>query len=114
MLNQVVIVGRLTKDPELVKTESGKKVTTVTVAVPRSFKNTEGLYETDFLKCILWNAVAASTTEYCHKGDIIGVKGRLQNRTYEDEEKNSHTVTEIIAEKVTFLTSSNKNEEETN
>lgn len=102
MLNQVVIVGRLTADPEVINTENGKKKTTVCVAVPRSYKNSEGLYESDFIRCILWNGVASSTSEYCHKGDIVGVKGRLQSSSYEKDGDLKY-VTDVIAEKVTFL-----------
>lgn len=104
MLNQVVIVGRLVKDPELVKTESGKKITRITLAVPRSYKNVNGEYEADFIDCTLWTPIAESTTEYCHKGDLLGIKGRLQTDNYEkDGEKKYKTC--VIAEKVTFLTS---------
>ena len=113
MLNQVVLVGRLTKDPEVVKTDSGKKISTVTLAVQRSFKNSNGIYETDFINCILWEAIASNTSEYCHKGDIVGVKGRLQTRTYESEDKTTRYVIEVVAEKVTFL-SSKKTEEQEN
>lgn len=109
MLNQVVLVGRLTKDPEVVTTESGKKASTITLAVQRTFKNTEGLYETDFINCVLWDAIAANTQEYCRKGDIVGVKGRLQVRTYEDKENKTHQKIEVVAEKVTFL--SNKKDD---
>ena len=81
MLNQIVIVGRLVKDPELRETDSGKKVTNITLAVPRSYKNVSGEYETDFIDCTLWTGIA--------------------------EKKYA---TEVVAEKVTFL-SSNKNKE---
>jgi len=104
MLNQVVLVGRLTSDPEIITTENGKKMTTINIAVQRSFKNMDGLYETDFIRCILWNGVAASTHEYCHSGDIVGVKGRLQTRSYEQEDVRKF-ITEVIADKVTFLSS---------
>lgn len=109
MLNQVVLVGRLTDNPELVNTESGKKVTYITLAVQRTFKNSDGIYEADFIRCILWNAIAANTTEYCHKGDIVGVKGRIQTSSYEDKDGTRKYATDVIAEKVTFL--SNKKEE---
>lgn len=107
MLNQVVLVGRLCRKPEMMETDSGKKRTYITLAVPRSFKNTNGEYETDFLDCILWDNVATSTVEYCDKGDIVGVKGRLQSRTIEEDSKRK-TITSIVAEKVTFLTSKSK------
>ena len=109
MLNQTVIVGRIVKDPELKETDSGKKVTDITLAVPRSFKNMNGEYETDYIPCVLWKGVAESTTQYCKKGDLVGIKGRIQSRSYETEEENRYVV-ELIAEKVTFLTSKNKEE----
>ncbi|MCI5879224.1 MAG: single-stranded DNA-binding protein [Bacillales bacterium] len=109
MLNQTVIVGRIVKDPELKETDSGKKVTNITLAVPRSFKNMNGEYETDYIPCVLWKGVAESTTQYCKKGDLVGIKGRIQSRSYETEEEKRYVV-ELIAEKVTFLTSKNKEE----
>lgn len=105
MLNQVVLVGRLTDDPVAVEIENGKKVTSIVVAVQRNYKNVDGNYDTDFIRCVLWNAIAANTSEYCHTGDVIGIKGRLQNRSYEDENKETKYITEVIAEKVTFLSS---------
>lgn len=103
MLNQVVLVGRLTDDPELVTSESGKKVSSITLAVQRTYKNSDGIYEADFIRCVLWNAIATSTTEYCHKGDIVGVKGYIKTSSYEDKEGIKRYVTDVIAEKVTFL-----------
>ena len=110
MLNQAVLVGRIVHEPELRETESGKKITRVTLAVPRSFKNSNGEYETDFISCVMWKGVAESTVEYCKKGDLVGVKGRIQTRTFETEEDQKKHVTEIIAEKVTFLSSKGKDE----
>lgn len=107
MLNQVVLVGRLCRQPEMKESESGKKRTYITLAVPRSFKNADGEYETDFFDCILWDNVATSTVEYCHKGDIVGVKGRLQSRVIEDKENKYNSIS-VVAEKVTFLTSKSK------
>ncbi len=111
MLNQTVIVGRIAKDPELRETENGKKVTNVTLAVPRSFKNTDGVYETDFINCVLWKGIAESTVEYCKKGDLVGIKGRIQTRVYEKEEEKKY-MTEVVAEKVTFLSSMRTKEAE--
>ncbi len=112
MLNQVVLVGRLTGDPIVEETSNGKKYTAINIAVQRNFKNTSGVYETDFIRCVLWNGMAANTQEYCHVGDIIGIKGRLQNRNYENEEKETKYITEVIAERITFLASSNKKDKE--
>ena len=103
MLNQVVIVGRLVAKPIVEENENGRKVSEITLAVPRSYKNAEGIYETDFIKCTLWNSIAENTVEYCNKGDIIGVKGRLQCL--------SGNELQLIAEKVSFL-ATNKNKEE--
>lgn len=114
MLNQVVLVGRLTDDLEITETENGKKVTTMILAVQRSFKNSDGVYDADFIKCTLWNAVASSTSEYCKKGDIIGLKGRLQVNTYTDSDGAKKYSTEVIAEKVTFLSSKTLDEDEQN
>ncbi len=110
MLNQTVIVGRIARDPELRETENGKKVTNVTLAVPRSFKNSNGEYETDFISCVLWKGIAESTVEYCKKGDLVGVKGRIQTRVYEKDEEKKYS-TEIVAEKITFLSSNRPKEE---
>ena len=105
MLNQTVLVGRLVRDPELRETENGRKVTNITLAVPRSYKNLNGEYETDFISCVLWKGVAESTVEYCKQGDLIGIKGRIQSREYETDEEVRKHVTEVVAEKVTFLSS---------
>ena len=109
MLNQVVLVGRLTSDPEAVQLEGGHKKSIFNVAVPRSYKNSNGEYETDFIRCVLWDAIATSTAEYCHKGDIVGIKGRIQVTQYEENNDKKY-LTEVVAEKVTFL-SSKKHEE---
>ena len=112
MLNQLVLVGRLVKKPELREAENKKKYAYITLAVPRSFKNTNGEYDTDFVDCILWDNAAANTTEYCDKGDIVGVRGRIQTRVVENKEENhNEKLIEVICERVTFL--SNKKPEET-
>ena len=107
MLNQLVLVGRLTKDPEVNKTETNKCYSHITLAVPRSFKNINGEYETDFIDCMLWDSVAKSTSEYCHKGDIVGVKGRIQSEVV-DKEGTKKYYMNVIAERVTFLSSNNQ------
>jgi len=109
-VNNVILVGRLTGNPEIVEIEESKKVTTVLLAVNRNFKNSEGLYDTDFIRCILWNSIASNTTEYCRAGDVIGVKGRLQTSNYEDETGKIHYVTDVVAERVTFLSTNKKHE----
>lgn len=111
MLNQTVIVGRLVKEPELRETENGNKVTNITLAVPRSYKNMNGEYETDFISCVLWKGIAENTVEYVKKGDLLGIKGRIQSRTIETEYDNIKQVVELVAEKVTFLSSKRKEAE---
>ena len=81
----------------------GKKTATVTLAVPRNYKNMNGEYDTDFLECTLWTNVAENTTEYCQTGDMVGVKGRIQTRIIQSEDGTRKKKTEIVAEKVTFL-----------
>ena len=105
MLNQVIIVGRWVKTPDLFVAESGKKGTIITLAVGRSFKNQNGEYDADFLDCTLWTGIAENTAEYCQKGDVIGVRGRLQSRIVEKEDGTKYKKMEIIADKVTFLSS---------
>lgn len=95
-MNQLVLVGRIVKEVEKVELESEKKCYVMTIAVQRQFKNPEGVYETDFVPVILWNAIGENTKEYCHKGDVIGVKGRIQT---------TNNNIEVIADKVTFLSS---------
>lgn len=107
-MNQVVLVGRLAEDPIINKTENGKDYTSINLAVQRSFKNSEGIYETDFIRCVLWNGIAANTSEYCHIGDVVGIKGRLQNRTYETENKEKKYITEVIVERITFISQCHK------
>jgi len=104
MLNQVVLVGRLTKEPEFIELENGKKVLNVLLAVPRSYKNENGEYDTDFIDCVFWEALAENTTEYCHKGDMVGIKGRVNTEYYEKDD-DKIKITNIVAEKVTFLSS---------
>lgn len=111
MLNQIILVGRLTRDITVNKSEKGIKVATISLAVPRSFKNSEGVYDTDFIDCVAFESVAENTSDYCGKGDIVGVRGRVQSRIVSDNEKKENIV-EIIAEKVTFLSSHTKEEKE--
>lgn len=111
MMNQAMLVGRLTRDPEVVENESGTKYSNLTLAVPRNFKNEDGVYETDFIEITLWNNIAENTSEYCKKGDLIGVRGRIQVDSYEVEgEKRSSQ--KIVADRVTFLSSRTKPEPE--
>ena len=101
ILNQVVLVGRIVRDPELHEGEDYKS-TLLTLAIPRSFKNVNGEYDTDFITCTIWRGIAENVCEYCHKGDLVGVKGHLQTSNYEKDDVKVYKL-EVIAEKITFL-----------
>ena len=107
MMNQVIMVGRLVREVEVKELESGKKVSNITIACSRPYKNADGEYDTDFIDVVLWDGIASNTKEYCKKGDILGVKGRLQTNIYEKEDGTKIKKQEVIAEKLTFLSSSN-------
>lgn len=108
MLNQVILVGRLTSDPELRKTEEGRSVTTIRLAVQRAFKSGEtNEYETDFFNCTLWSGIAEATVDYCKKGSIIGIKARLAQKDYLSDNQKVFSYPEIIVEKISFI-SNNK------
>lgn len=109
MLNQVVLVGRLTRSIKINKSDNGKKVATISIAIPRSFKNMDGTYDTDFVDCVAFENVASNTAEYCDKGDIVGIKGRIQSRVLEQDGKKKY-IMDIVAEKVTFLSSKREKE----
>lgn len=105
MINQVTLVGRLTRDPDLRYTPEGKAVSNITLAVNRHYKNASGEIEADFVHCILWGKTAENTTNYCKKGAVLGVTGRIQTRHYDNQEGKRVYVTEVVAEGVRFLSS---------
>ena len=100
MNNLVYLIGRLTNEPEIKNTHEDKSQLIINVEVPRTFKNEEGIYEVDIIECTLWNNIAKNVSEYCKKGDLVGIKGRVQTRT-----NNEKRIIEIITEKVSFLSS---------
>ena len=107
MLNQIVFVGRLVRDPEIKESENGNKYTNITLAVPRSYKNEKGEYDADFIELRLWKGVAETTAEYCKKGDLLGAKGRVETRLYEKDGDRKY-ITDLVAEKITFLSNRTK------
>ena len=102
MINRVVLVGRMTKDPVLRKTGTGASVTSFTVACDRRIK-TEGQPTADFINCVCWNKVADNTAQFTHKGSLVGVEGRIQTRSYDDQSGRRVYVTEVVADSVQFL-----------
>ncbi len=102
MINRVVLVGRLTRDPELRKTASNASVVSFTVACDRRFK-TQGQPDADFISCVAWNKVADLMAQYLHKGSLVGVEGRIQTRNYDDANGRRVYVTEVVADSVQFL-----------
>ena len=104
MINRVVLVGRLTKDPVLRKTANGASIVSFTVACTRRFKQ-EGQPEADFINTVAWNKTADIVAQYTHKGSLVGVEGRIQTRSYDDQSGKRVYVTEVVADSVQFLES---------
>src|SRR5699024_10491529 len=103
MLNRVVMVGRLTRDPDLRYTPNGIAVANFNVAANRPYKNQQGEQEADFINCVIWRKPAENLATYMKKGSLIGVDGRIQTRSYENQEGKMVFVTEVLAESVQFL-----------
>ena len=102
MINRVILVGRLTRDPQPRKTPNGKSVTSFTVACDRKTK-VEGQENADFINCACWNKLADNVAQYTHKGSLVGVEGRIQTRSYDDQSGKRVFVTEVLADSVQFL-----------
>ncbi|MDG5786656.1 single-stranded DNA-binding protein [Evansella sp. AB-P1] len=103
MLNQVMLIGRIVRDPVVNTTKEGTAYCRINLAVRRSFKNSEGNYDTDFIDCTAWKKLAETAGDYCTKGSLVCITGRIQMRNYETAENKRMTVSEIIAENITFL-----------
>lgn len=103
MLNRIVLIGRLTKDPELRHTQSGKAVCAFTLAVDRPYLANNGNREADFINIVVWNKTAENCAQYLAKGKLAAVDGRLQIRSYDGQDGQRRYVTEVIADNVRFL-----------
>ena len=110
MINRVVLTGRLTRDIELRRTQSGAAVASFTLAVDRSFKR-EGQPEADFINCVAWNRSAETMAQYLHKGSLIGVDGRIQTRNYDNQQGQRVYVTEVNVQNFHFLESKGTHQE---
>ena len=108
MLNRALLVGRLTRDPELRRTGNGTAVTSFTLAVDRNFSTRDG-QEADFINCVVWRKPAENVAQYCSKGSLVSVDGRIQTRNYENNQGQKVYVTEVIADSVQFISTRNNN-----
>ncbi len=106
-MNNVSLVGRLTKDPELRTVSTGNTTCNFTVAINRQFTNANGERETDFINCVIWGKQAENLAKYCTKGSLVGVSGRIQTRNYDGADGKKVYVTEVAANNITFLGSKN-------
>ncbi|QMP81562.1 single-stranded DNA binding protein [Staphylococcus phage SAP3] len=111
MLNRVVLVGRLTKDPEFRTTPSGVDVSTFTLAVNRNFKSKDGEQQADFINCVVFRKQAENVKNFLSKGSLAGVDGRMQSRSYENQEGRRVYVTEVVCDSVQFLEPKNNNQQ---
>lgn len=111
MINQVVLVGRLTTDPDLRYTSNGTAAGSFTLAVNRNFTNQSGEREADFINCVIWRKAAENLANYAHKGTLIGITGRIQTRSYENKQGQRVYVTEVVAENFQLLESKSSSEQ---
>ena len=103
MINNTVLVGRLTADPNLRYTSNGTATATFTLAVNRNFTNASGEREADFINCVIWRKSAETLANYARKGTLLGVTGRIQTRNYENQQGQRVYVTEVVAENFQLL-----------
>ncbi|MBF0715712.1 single-stranded DNA-binding protein [Gemelliphila palaticanis] len=111
MLNQVTLIGRLVKKPELRESEGGLNYLKATIAVQSNYKNKDGDYEVEFLEFTAFGKVAQNTAKYCDKGSLINLLGSLSNNVYKDKNGVTHYQMSLIANKINFLSKGNKQEE---
>ena len=110
MINNVVLVGRLTRDPELRRTSQGDAVTSLTLAVNRNYTSQDGQQQADFINCVVWRKLAENVERYCSKGSLVGVTGRIQTRCYDNAQGQKTYVVEVICNSVQFLETKKKEE----
>ena len=114
MLNKIILIGRLTRQPELRYTQNGMAVTTFTLAVDRDYRNQQGEKETDFIRIVVWNKLAEVVANNLDKGRLVAVEGRLQVRSYNGQQGSKKQASEVIAEKVQFLDYAKRTEQGNN
>lgn len=109
MINRTILVGRLTRDPELRYTQGGTAVASFTLAVNRQFTNSQGEREADFINCVIWQKAAENFVNFTNKGSLVGIDGRIQTRNYENKQGQRVYVTEVVTENFSLLESKNAN-----
>lgn len=109
-MNKAILIGRLTAEPELKKTQSGNSVVSFQIAVDRRFKGQDGQRQADFITIQAWRQTAEFIAQYFHKGDPIGIEGPIQTRSYEDKHGNKRTAVEVVADQAFFLPGAKKKE----
>ncbi|KAF0513430.1 single-stranded DNA-binding protein [Pediococcus acidilactici] len=114
MINRTVLIGRLTKDVELRYTAKGDAVASFTVAVNRQFTNSQGEREADFINCVMWRKAAENFAKYTHKGSLVGIEGRIQTRSYENQQGQRVYVTEVVSDNFSLLDSKPKGNQQNN
>ena len=113
MLNQIILVGKIAEDLKLKELDDGQKECNIILSVSRNIKNSEGSCDNDYITCKLLGGIAENTIKYCHRGDVVGIRGRVQSNIIEDKEhENKKIDISIIADRITFLTSKSKEKEE--
>lgn len=112
MINNVVLVGRLTRDPELRTTGSGTSIATLTLAVDRQFTKASGQREADFINCVIWRKAAENFCSFASKGRLVGIQGRIQTRNYDNKDGQRVYVTEVLVDNFSFLDSRNSAQNE--
>lgn len=112
MINRVVLVGRMTRDPELRRTNTGAAVTSFTLALNRNYKAADG-QQADYINCVVWNKIAENVEKYCSKGSLVGVEGRLRSRNYDNAQGQKIYVVEVVCDSVQFIeTKANREREQ--
>ena len=106
-INNVTLVGNMTRDPELRRTATGKAVTTFTLALNRIKSSSDG-QQADYISCVVWGKIAESTAQYCSKGSKVGVVGHLQSKSYDNAQGQRVYVTEVVCEQVDFINTRNQ------
>ncbi len=103
MFNEVILIGRLADKPKVKETQNGIKLSTIVIEIERPYRNNLGIKDKDYINCVLWKGISETVNDCCDIGSFLGIKGRLQSKTYETSERQTTTVFEVKVEHVEFL-----------